>query len=186
MHNPRLAARYAKALIEIAIDKSCVQETLQDIQLLNTICHQNKDFLLMLRSPIIKADKKVSIIDSIFSNKLSTLSITFIKLLIIKGREKNLDEIGAAFIEQYRAIHKMKLAKLTTAVPANQQLIDIIHQKLQHKYPDSTIEIETKVNPEIIGGFVLELGNEQMDASIIRDLKDVKKQFSVNLYIPQM
>lgn len=186
MTNPRLAARYAKSLIDIAIEKNCLEDTLKDMQLIDTICKQNSEFVALMRSPIIKADKKTSIIEAIFNTKISILTISFIKLLINKGREQNINEIATAFIVQYRLNKKMRMIKLTTASVVDASVVDILKSKLATMFSDSSIHIETAVDPSLLGGFVLDMGDKQMDASIARDLNDIKKQFSKNLYVAQM
>lgn len=186
MLNPRLASRYAKSLIDIAIEKNSLEEVLKDIQLIDAICKQNSDFVSLMRSPVIKADKKTAIVEAIFANKISVLSMGFVKLLINKGREQNIDEIALAFIAQYRFNKKIKMVKLTTATAVDNSVVDVLRQKIAQKYPDSTVHIESSVDASLLGGFVLDLGDQQMDASILRDLNDIKKQFTKNLYVAQM
>ena len=186
MLNPRLAGRYAKSLIDIAVEQNSLEEILKDIQLIDTVCKQNSDFVALMRSPIIKADKKTTIVEAIFASKLSTLTLSFIKLLINKGREHNIDEIAIAFITQYRFNKKMRMVKLTTAAPVEESVVTTLHNKLAALYAGSTIHIETAVDASLLGGFVLDMGDKQMDASIARDLNDIKKQFSKNLYVAQI
>jgi F-type H+-transporting ATPase subunit delta len=186
MLNPRLAARYAKSIVDIAIEQNSLEETLKDMQLIDAICTQNQDFVAMMRSPIIKADKKVAIINALFNGRISALTITFIKLLINKGREQNIDEIATAFITQYREYKKMRMVRLVTATPVDESVVTILKNKLAALYQDSSIEIESVVDASLLGGFVLEMGDKHLDASVARDLSDIKKQFSKNLYVPQM
>lgn len=186
MLNPRLAGRYAKSLIDIAVEKNSLEETLKDMQLIDAICKQNSEFVAMMRSPVIKADKKTAIIEAIFNNRVSLLTITFLKLLISKGREQNIDEIAVAFITQYRHNKKMRMVKLTTAAPVDASVVTTLQNKLAIMYEGSSIHIETAVDASLIGGFVLDMGDKQMDASVARDLNDIKKQFSKNLYVSQI
>lgn len=186
MLNPRLAGRYAKSLIDIAVEKNSLEETLKDMQFIDAICKQNSEFVAMMRSPVIKADKKTAVIDAIFTNRVSLLTITFLKLLIAKGREQSIDEIAIAFIAQYRHNKKMRMVKLTTATAVDATVVETLKTKLARMYEGSSIHIETMVDASLIGGFILDMGDKQMDASIARDLNDIKKQFSKNLYIAQM
>lgn len=186
MHNPRLAARYAKSLIDIAIEQNSLEETLKDIHLIDAVCTQSSEFVAMMRSPIIKADKKNAITAAVFNGRISVLTNSFIKLLINKGREQNLDEIAKAFIAQYRLNKKIRMVKLTTAGAVDASVVETLRQKLAALYHESTIHIETEVDASLLGGFVLDMGDKQMDASVLRDLNDIKKQFSKNYYVPQM
>src|SRR5690349_20006707 len=98
MQKPLVAARYEKSLLDLAVEQNAVEDTLKDVQLLNAVCEQSRDFVNVLRSPIIHADKKESILNEVVSNKLHALTKAFIKLLTNKGREANLPEIAEAFI----------------------------------------------------------------------------------------
>lgn len=186
MQNPRLAARYAKSLVDIAVEQNSLEETLKDMQLLDAICKQSRDFVTMMRSPVIKGDKKLSIVDAVLAGRVSVLTTTFLKLLINKGRESFLDEVAEAFIIQYRAYKGIRMAKLITAAPVDASVVDIIRTKIEAAYQGATINIETAVDPSLLGGFILDMGDKQLDTSIVRDLNEIKKQFSKNLYVSQL
>lgn len=186
MLNPRLASRYAKSLLDIATEQNSVEETLKDMQLIDAVVRHNRDFVVMMRSPVIKADKKISIINAVFAGKITPLTLTFIQLLINKGREQNIDEIATAFISQYRESKKIKMVTLTTATSVNTAVVDTLKAKLAAAFNGSSIEVETKVDPSLLGGFVLDMGDRQLDASILRDLNDIRKQFTKNLYVSQL
>jgi F-type H+-transporting ATPase subunit delta len=185
MLNPRLASRYAKSLIDIAIEQNSLEDILKDMQMIDLICKQNRDFLLLMRSPIVSADKKFAVVDAIFSGRVAPLTATFVKLLINKGREQNIDEIAQAFIQQYRDNKKIKTIRLTTAAPVDSEVIEVLKNKIAAAYKESSIQIETKTDPALLGGFILDMGDKQLDASVARDLNDIKKQFTKNLYVPQ-
>lgn len=185
MLNPRLASRYAKSLIDIAIEQNALEDILKDMQMIDLVCRQNRDFLLLMRSPIVSADKKFAIVDAIFTSRVAPLTAAFLKLLINKGREQNVDEIAQAFIQQYREKKKIKTIRLTTASPVDSTVIDVLKNKVAAAYKESSIEIETNTDPALLGGFILDMGDRQLDASIARDLSDIKKQFTKNLYVPQ-
>lgn len=186
MPNPRLATRYAKSLIDLAQENGQLDQIFQDLQLLSTVSRENRSFVTFIRNPVINADKKKKIFRAIFSGKLSHLTDEFCELLIRKGREQYLPEIAHAGVDQYRTLRHIRQVKITTAVPLEQSLKDAIIAKVTKEIPDETIELVTAVNEDLIGGFVLESDNNLFDASIQRDLKDVKKQFSVNVYVPNI
>ena len=188
MQNPRLASRYAKSLLDLAIEQNQVEATLKDIQLLSAVCHQSRDFVNMLRSPVIKADKKHAIINAVIGDKLQApLSKAFISLLVNKGREGNLPEIADAFISQYKVKNNIKTVRVTTAVPMNNSVKEAIHSKVTALMSaDTKIELTEAVNPDLIGGFVLQMDDKLFDASFRRDLNDVKAQFLKNIYVSQI
>ena len=182
MQNPRLATRYAKGLLDLAIEQNSLEAVYADINLLKSLMKTNADFVALLRSPIVKADKKDSIITSVLGHKVSQITLLFIKLLTNKSREGNMPEIVTAFINQYNVLNHIQTVKLTTATPISEELKNSIVAKVKSS-TTSKVEIETSVKEELIGGFKLEVGGTLIDASILRDLNDVKKQFLNNEYI---
>jgi F-type H+-transporting ATPase subunit delta len=183
MPNPRLAGRYAKSLIDLAIEKDQLEVIYKDMQYLRELCKKSHDFVSLLRSPVIKGDKKQHIIETITRGKVSDIMAAFNRLLVSKGRESDLPEIANAFIDQYNSIKGIHKVKLTTAVPVSDELKKAIIAKTTTEAGLSQVELETNVKDDLIGGFVLEFNNNLVDASILRDLKEVKKQFKENIYV---
>ncbi len=157
-----------------------------DIMLLHSICIQSREFVLMLKSPVISADKKNKIINAVTENKISKITQTFIKLLSSKNRESILPEIITSFIEQYNKIKGIHKVKLTTATPITEEIKNSFIRKIESDASIKNIELETCVNEKLIGGFVLEMEGKLIDASILRDLNDVKKQFANNDWIHKL
>lgn len=183
MPNPRLAARYAKSLIDLATEKGQLDAVYADAKYLQAVTKESREFTNLLRSPVIKADKKQSIINAVTNGKVNALTTAFNTLLVNKGRESDLPEIMDAFVEQYNALKGIHKAKLITAVPVSEELKNAIVGKTKAEAGLSNVELETVVDDSIIGGFLLEYNNNLVDASILRDLKDIKKQFNQNVYI---
>jgi F-type H+-transporting ATPase subunit delta len=182
MQNPRLATRYAKSLLDLAIEQNQLDAVYTDVNLLKQLNNSNADFVALLKSPIVKADKKDKIITAVLSDKLNKTTLLFIQLLTSKSRESYLPEIVTAFLTQYNELKNIQTVKLTTATPISEELKQSIVAKVRNANT-SSVEIETKVNEALIGGFTLEVGGKLIDASIARDLQDVSKQFLNNDYI---
>lgn len=186
MHNPRLAGRYAKSLLDLALEQNKLEETYGDVKLLKSIITANPDFANVLRSPVINSDKKEKIINSIINGRVGHLSTLFIQLLVKKNRESNLPEILVAFAEQYNKLKNIYHVKLTTAIPISAEAEQILVTKVKQQLNVSEIELETKIDDAILGGFKLEVDGRLVDASIQRDLNDVRRQFLSNIYIHQI
>lgn len=186
MPNPRLANRYAKSLVDLAIEQNQLELVYNDMKYLQAVCKGSKDFVNLLKSPIIKADKKVAIIEAITASKVTTLTNLFTKLLVTKSRERDLPEIAAAFIDQYNVIKRIHKVVLTTAVEIGEDLKNSIKAKAEAVKSIGIVELETKIDERLIGGFVLEFENKLVDASVARDLRDVKKQFAKNVYVSNL
>lgn len=183
MPNPRLAARYAKSLIGLANEKNQVEPVYKDMLFLQMLCKESRDFLVLLRSPIVKADKKVAIVEAVTKGKIGELTAAFNRLLINKGRESILPEIITSFIDQYKQQKGIHTVKLTTAVPVSEDMKNQIIGQVQKQTNMNNIDLKASVNEEIIGGFVLEIGDQLIDASIAYDLNKIKSQFMNNDFI---
>ncbi len=186
MNNPRLAIRYAKSLIDLAKEKDQLDEVYADMKFLHTISISNPDFVALLKSPVIKEDKKNKIIGSITTGRVSKLTELFIKLLGAKSREATLPEIVSSYIEQYNTLKGIHKVKITTATPISEELKNSFVEKITAANVLKSIELETIVDEKLVGGFVLEMEGKLVDASILRDLKDVQKQFMNNDYIQKL
>jgi F-type H+-transporting ATPase subunit delta len=186
MSNARLAGRYAKSILDLATEKGQLEAVYADMKYLQAVCTASSEFVNLLRSPIIKADQKNSIIDAVTKDKVSALTNAFTVLLVKKGRESDLPEMAAAFIEQYNALKGIHQVTLTTAVEVSDVLKKSIEDKVKAENKFATIELTTKTDEALIGGFVLEFDNNLLDASIARDLKDIKKQFLHNEFVEKI
>lgn len=186
MPNPRLARRYAKSLIDLSVSRNELLPVYNDMKYLQALTKQSKDFLFLLRSPIVKPDKKEKIIHAVTNKNISSISDVFIKLLIRKGRESDLPEITQAFIDQYNLINGIHKVTLTTAIPVGDNVKKIFIDKLKREANFENVELEAKVDEKLIGGFMLEFDNNLIDASVLRDLNDVTRQFAKNVYIPNI
>lgn len=183
MPNPRLASRYAKSLIDLARVTNQLEPVFRDLQYLHATCKGSRELTNFIKSPVINADKKTKIFKVLFDGRISQLTSEFCNLLIKKGREIYLPEIASEGIRQYRHINNIRQVSITTAAPINESLKNEIIAKIKQEIPDKQIELSTKVREELIGGFLLETDNNLFDASILRDLNDIKKQFLDNVYI---
>jgi F-type H+-transporting ATPase subunit delta len=183
MPNPRLAARYAKSLIDLANEKNQVEPVYQDMLFLQALCKESRDFSMLLRSPVVKADKKIAIVEAVTKGKISELTAVFNRLLINKGRELYLPEVITSFIDQYKLQKGIHTVKLTTAVPVTEEMKKQIIGQVKMQTKMENIDLRAIVNENIIGGFVLEIGDQLIDASVVYDLNKIKSQFMNNDFI---
>jgi len=183
MPNYRVASRYAKSLIDLGVEQGNLEQLNSDIIILEEAL-KNRDLSLLVQSPIIKAGTKNSIFDKIFGGKIDKVTMTFLQILTKKGREVVLPEIVTSFLDQYKKHKKITSVKLTTASAVGDSFIESIKKTLlDSNETDNVVDIETKVDEDLIGGFVIEIGDKLYDASVLHKLTKVKKQFSENKYI---
>ena len=183
MRNPRLAGRYAKSLLGLSLERGELETVYADMLWLKSVCDNSREFVNLLRSPIIKADKKEKILGAVIGGKVSALTTAFINLLVTKNRESHMPEIITAFIGQYKEYKNIHIIKLTTAVPLTDDLKSQIIARVKDSSDMQNIELETNVDENLIGGFVLQAGDKLVDASIAYDLKHIARQFENNDFI---
>lgn len=181
----RAASRYAKSLLELAIEKGALDEVHNDMLLFHDVCKSNSDFLLMLKNPIIKHDKKKAILDQIFKGKVNDLTMAIFDIITRKNREPLLPAIAKEFHNLYNINKGIQLAKITTAVPLDSGLrtkLEALVKKISSKDKVELIEV---VDKDIIGGYILKVGDRQLDESLRSKLKALEVKFSQNPYIKE-
>lgn len=183
MSNPRVASRYAKSLLGLAIEKGQLESVYADMLYLQRLTKESRDFLNLLRSPVIKADTKSKVLKAVIGGKISELTRAFIDLMVNKARESGMPEIISAFISQYKLYKGIRVVKLTTAVPVSAPVKNAILAQVQKTANMQNLELQEVIDPSIIGGFILQTGDQLIDASVAYDLKNVSRQFENNDFI---
>jgi len=179
----RISSRYAKSLLDLARERNELDTVLKDIESFNEAT-KNRDFFLLLKSPIVKTDKKLAIFKAIFEGKLSKTTSAFFDIILRKGREMYMPEIAADFLGQYKELNRISTVILTTATPLNDvSLNDIKAKLLASDITMDKLDIVTKIDPSIIGGFKIEVGDKLYDASVVHKLEQLKKEFGSNQYV---
>lgn len=179
----RIATRYAKSLIEMAMEQGKLEQVYADMQSLHEAV-KNRELQLMFKNPIIQADKKEAVVNALFGGKVDPLTLAYLSLLIRKGREQYLPEIVAEAISQYKKVKGVSVVRLTSAAPLDQATLDAIRDRLlASKTTADSLEIETAVDPSLIGGFVIQYDDKRYDASLASKLAKLRTEFTKNLYI---
>lgn len=179
----RAAKRYAKGLMQFAVETSQADRLNQEMIDLKNSIQESRELSSFLASPVLDAKRKVAISKELFKD-FSVVSKNFIELVINQGRGDILRDIAIQFSEQYNKNHNITTAEFISAIPFDTEMVNNIVMEAKQKLGDtSTINIETKVNPELIGGFVLRMGDKQIDSSIKSKLNRLKKDFEKNDYI---
>ena len=182
MKQSKITIRYAKSLLGLVLEKNLLEKTVNDMKLIKSVCSTNKDFSLLLKSPIVKTDKKLSIFNKIFSDTLNELSISFVNIITTKKREMHLEGIAESFILQYKYYKKIETATVITAVQIDDQTRKEILTYIS-KQGNTNIELTEIIDEDIIGGTIITMGDKQLDTSISRTIKELRQKFNKNLYI---
>jgi len=178
----RIATRYAKSLVDLAIEQNKLDKVKEDVQAFEKATQQ-RDFQLLMKSPIVKGGKKWTIIQKIFDGKFDPLTMAFMKILVDKGREGYLPEVAKEFNELFKTRNEISSIKIITAKKLSDDAVASIKNKLEESSNTyKNIEIETEVQPDLIGGFVIEFDDKLYDTSVKHKLALLRKEFQDNLY----
>lgn len=181
MKSTKLAGRYAKALFEFARQQGEIERVNKDLALVKAVIKENHELKAIIESPIIFPDKKNDIFSDLFSGKISDITFGFLSLIIKKKREPSLGAICDEYLILYNIHHNIKIAHVTTATPLNPELAASL-QKLLEEETHATIQIQEKVDENIIGGLLVKIDDFLFDASILSRINKLRAEFSHNVY----
>ena len=177
MSEIQVASRYAKSLIDLSLEQNALEKVENDIQLFIKICKENPQLLAVLKNPIIGLDKKANILQSLFEGKFHPMILSFFGIVVRKGRSEILYATAKEFLNEYNRYKNVVKATVTSASPLSEanrkQIVDVVSDATKGK-----IILTEKVNANLIGGFILTVGDKQYDTSISSQLAKLKKEFS--------
>ncbi|MEJ7778287.1 MAG: ATP synthase F1 subunit delta [Daejeonella sp.] len=179
MSEIQVASRYAKSLIDLAGEQNSLEPVRKDIELFLETCRANPELQAILKNPIIGLDKKANILDGIFGDKLNELILSFFKIVIRKGRSEILYGTAKEFINQYNVLKNIVKATVTSASPLSKENISQI-EELVKQSTNGEVNLTSIVDPKLIGGFILKVGDKQFDTSISGKLNKLRKEFEQN------
>jgi F-type H+-transporting ATPase subunit delta len=174
MKSTKAAGRYAKALLELALDQQKIEVIENNMQQILTVANETHDFQVFLSSPLIKVDKKLEVIKSIFSN-FDSLSISFLEMLATNRREALITEIASAFLSQLKDHRGIVAVTIISAQTLDAQTKTQITSKISASI-NGTLEITENIDESLIGGFIVRMGDHQIDASVKNQLNRLKQE----------
>ena len=179
MVNTKLARRYAKSLFDLAEERRVADAVFADMELVHSVSAASRDFRKLMQNPVVPTDKKLAVLKSIFTGKVNDITLSFFSILTKKRREEYMNEIATSYISLFRAKKGITVARLLTAIPAGEelkkQITEIVHRDTGRK-----IVLEETVDPSLIGGFILNVGDRQFDESVARRLRSLHREFESN------
>lgn len=177
-----VAERYAKALFDLAVEQHQEEAVYKDALLLEEVCRESKEFVFVMKSPVISEEKKERILRDLFEKRCTELTIKFLLLLVRKNRELYIEDIAVQIIRFYKEYKHILPVTLTTAVEPTEAIRNKV-KELVHAYSHWKVEIHEKIDPGIIGGFILTWNDLQYDASIRYQLERLRRGSArINLY----
>lgn len=178
MQETRIASRYAKAIIEQAIEKKELDAIFSDATGILELLDKSRELNKLFTSPVIAIDKKVVISGRVFKDS-SIITQQFIKLLIKKNRSLFIKSIYKEVVRQYRELKGISEATVYSVIPLTDELSKDIKSRLKAQY-QKTFELTNIIDKSLIGGFVLRYEDRLLDASIASKLKALRKEIITN------
>ena len=175
MDQSKITIRYAKAFFSLAKEKQMLDILKNDIEYISLLCSESVDFKLLLESPVVKKSQKIKLFNSIFKSGINELSLNFLNLIAENRREIDLPGICRNILNLYRQDQGVKTVVMTSAVSLSPTIIKQIKSQLESEFK-ANVELSERVEPELIGGFILRVDDQQMDASIATQLRKVKEK----------
>jgi len=178
---PRVALRYAKAALLLAVENDVLEPVLEDMKMVNKACRSHEDLSIMLNSPVIKNDMKQKIFNLIFADKLQELSNKFFAIIIRKNREELIVDITKSFISQYKEYKNIHTVHVATVTPLTDENRNAVMDFLKTRTSED-IQLVEDIQKDLIGGIVVRMRDVQIDASVKTNLSRLEREFSKDLY----
>lgn len=178
MSEIQVASRYAKSLIDLAEEQNALEKVRTDMDFFIRTLRENPTLKAVLKNPILGPDKKSGILTQLFGPRLHPMIMTFFGIVVRKGRSEVLFETAKEFINAYNIRKNIVKATVTTAAPLSpeniKQVEDVIKQSTHGE-----IILTANVDPSLIGGFIIKVGDKQFDTSLSTQLNKLKKEFAL-------
>lgn len=173
-----VASRYAKSLLDLAQEQGQLDAVKGDVEGVISVLKSNTDLLAVLKNPIINVDKKRHILAAIFEGNVNPVILSFFYILVNKGRADILLDIVQQFVGEYNKVKGVVNASVTSATPLSEANLAELQKTIKEEI-QADVLLRNVVNPALIGGFVVKVGDKQVDASIAGRLRKLEKHFAV-------
>lgn len=171
----RITSRYAKALLDLSIERDKVEEVHKDVQLLVETFEESRELVVLCKNPIVLPQKKQAILKALFQKDVAPVTYKFMEVIVRKNRSHFLPEVMDMFLTQYKQYRNISDAILYTATEARAETKSTVVDILSKATGDQ-IDLKTIVNDEMIGGFMIKYKDRLLDASVASKLKDLRKE----------
>ena len=179
-----LVNRYAKAFLQLAIQNNLVDKALDDLLLVKSTIEGNKELDTLIHQPFVSKERKTNIINRLFTDRIATISLNLINLLIEKNRDAIITDVYDEYYDLYLDYKKIAVVTVTSAVALDEETSERIVNILKHKIvKKDTIEVKNVVDKSIIGGFIVKYNDYVYDASVTHTLKRLHSVFEENLFV---
>ena len=173
MYQSQIAVRYAKSLFLFAKEKNLLDDIIKDVNLIHDTINENEELSSLLEHPVIKPSQKIEALATLFKEEINPITQSFLKLIIQNKREIYIKRISQNFIDIYKKNMGIHSAILTTAYKLSKEEKEKLAKTIEVK-TGSTLELIEKVDDSIIGGFILQIDDKELDISVLKQLQRYK------------
>ena len=177
MNLGKISVRYARALILIAGEQKKLDQEAKDMELLLQLSREVPAFRSFQDNPVLTPSRKKDLLHEVFEGKLQDITLTFLDLIVKNNRLSFIEGIAIQFIEQFKKSKGITSVILTTAQPVSEELKEKLVNLIKGK-TTPRILLDEETDPTLVGGFILKVENEQLDASVSTQLKNIKKELT--------
>ncbi|PZX52590.1 ATP synthase F1 subunit delta [Algoriphagus chordae] len=182
MSNQRVASRYAKSIMELSLEKGRLEEVHTDFLRLTALADSNHELSAVLKNPIVNSDKKLNVLKALFAKGADPLTLTFFEIVSRKNREEILLDVAKEFENQYNLHKSIQVAEVTTTFPIGDKLRKEFAEVVKEISGKQSVQLVEKIDPALIGGYILKVNDRQLDESLSSKLRQLKTQFIQNHY----
>ncbi|MBQ6661662.1 MAG: ATP synthase F1 subunit delta [Lachnospiraceae bacterium] len=167
---------YGHALFEIAVSEGAVDRYLEEAQTVLTVLAENPDVLKLYEHPKITPEEKQDFTEKCFGGRVSNNMTGFLVLAVRNGREKELPRMLREMIREAKEYKGIGIVSVTTPTPLTAEQRVRVERKILATTGYRTLETEYTIDPALIGGIVIRIGDRVLDASISTQLQGLKKE----------
>lgn len=175
MNRSLIADRYAKAVFKLAIEQSSLEQTSNDMALLQSYCNEGDTFSDLLASPVIKPEQKQRMLHSVLEGNINDITLNLLNLLLANKREELLQDVIRRFVTLYKEQQGIKEVVLYSAIRLEENYIASVKSFLEEQFK-TPIELSVKTKEDLLGGFIITVDGKMADASLSSKLKQIKKE----------
>jgi F-type H+-transporting ATPase subunit delta len=169
----KVAEPYAEALLELAKSNGSLKETTNDMNIVTQFLANSSDLKKFLGNPLITNEAEKTVVKDLFGEQIDGSTLKFLLLLVDRGRIEVLDSIAQKFLELSYKQDSIEIAKITSSIQLSADQQQSIAEKLKTITGAKQIKLALKVDPQLIGGFTIEIGSKMIDTSIRGQLKQI-------------
>jgi F-type H+-transporting ATPase subunit delta len=164
---------YAEALMSIAQSTDLIDRFGEDVSSLLNLLENSEDLQLFLGSPVVKEEDKKAVLRRISGDQLHPYIMNFLMLLVDRRRIRFLQGILKQFQTQLRELKQTVVAEVISAVELTDAQRQSVSEKVKAMTSANQVELDTKIDPDLIGGVIIKVGSQVIDASLRGQLRRI-------------